>query len=70
MPADGRKADEWFAGVLEVLSGVVDTLKMQIGDAFLPALRRLAEMFTEQAQIHGPKLADAFRALAGQLEAA
>jgi TP901 family phage tail tape measure protein len=59
-----------FSGVLEILGGVVDTLKMQIGDAFLPVLRRLAELFTEQAQIHGPRLVTAFQNLAGQLEVA
>jgi TP901 family phage tail tape measure protein len=62
------KRMDTFRGVMEILGGVVDTLKVQIGDAFLPTLRRLAELFTAQAQIHGPAIVEMFRGLAGQLE--
>ncbi len=62
------KRMDTFRGVMEILTGVVDTLKVQIGDAFLPVLRRLAELFTEQAQVHGPAIVEMFRGLAGQLE--
>lgn len=56
-----------LSGVMEILGGVVDSLKLQIGDAFLPVLRRLAETFTEQATIHGPKLVEMFQKLAAQV---
>ena len=62
------KRMDTFKGVMEILTGVVDTLKVQIGDAFLPTLRRLAELFTQQAQVHGPAIVEMFRGLAGQLE--
>jgi TP901 family phage tail tape measure protein len=33
-------------GALEILGGVVETVKIQIGDAFLPVVRQLAEQLT------------------------
>jgi hypothetical protein len=50
------------------LWGVIDTLKLQIGDAFLPMVRTLAELFTAQAQEHGPALIAMFQGLAAQLQ--
>lgn len=59
-----------LSGVMEILWGVVDSLKLQIGDAFLPVLRKLAEAFTEQATTHGPKIVSMFQGLAVQVGAA
>lgn len=56
-----------LSGTMEIMWGVVDTLKLQIGDKFLPIVRKMAEMFTEQAQIHGPALVAMFAKLADQL---
>jgi hypothetical protein len=59
-----------LSGVMEILWGIIDTLKLQIGDAFLPVLRSMAEMFAEQATIHGPKLVEMFQQLADKLAVA
>lgn len=61
------KRMDTLSGVMEIMWGVVDTLKLQIGDAFLPIVRKMAEMFTAQAQIHGPALVEMFKKLADQL---
>lgn len=58
-----------LSGVMEILWGVVDSLKLQIGDAFIPVLRTLAENLTEQAQIHGPRVVEMFRQFGEQLAA-
>lgn len=59
-----------LSGAMEILWGVIDTLKLQIGDAFLPMVRQMTELFTEQAQKHGPALVEMFRGLATQLASA
>ncbi len=56
-----------LSGVMEILWGVVESLQMQIGDAFLPVLRKLAENLTEQAQTYGPRVVEMFRQFADQL---
>jgi len=63
------KRMDTLSGVMEILWGVIDSLKLQIGDAFIPVLRALAENFTEQAQIHGPRVVEMFRLFAEQLAA-
>lgn len=56
-----------LSGVMEILWGVVESLQLQIGDAFIPVLRKMAEMFTEQAQVQGPRIVAMFQQLAGQV---
>lgn len=58
-----------LSGVMEILWGVIDSLKLQIGEAFIPVLRMLAENFTEQAQIHGPRIVAMFQQFGEQLAA-
>lgn len=64
------KRMDTLSGVMEIMWGVVDSLKLQIGDRFLPVVRRMAEMFTEQASIHGPALVEMFGKLADKLAVA
>lgn len=56
-----------FRGALEVAQGVVETLGIQIGQAFLPVVRTLVERFTELADRHGPAVVVFFGQLAAQL---
>lgn len=56
-----------LSGVMEIMWGVVESLQLQIGDAFIPVLRTLAENLTEQAQIHGPRIVEMFRQFGEQL---
>lgn len=63
------KRMDTLSGAMEILWGVIDTLKLQIGDAFLPMVRTMTELFTAQAQKHGPALVAMFGVLAAQLQA-
>ena len=56
-----------FSGALEIMQGVIDGLLIGIGDAFLPLLRVLVEMFTQLADTHGPAIIAMFRSLSEQL---
>ena len=58
-----------FSGAMEVLQGVLDGVLIGIGDAFLPLLRSLVEMFTGLASTHGPSIIKMFRDVADQLTA-
>lgn len=64
------KRMDTLSGAMEILWGVIDTLKLQIGDAFLPIVRTMIELFTAQAQKHGPALIAMFQGLAAQLQVA
>lgn len=63
------KRMDTLSGVMEILWGVIDSLKLQIGDAFLPVLRVMAENFTQQATVYGPRIVEMFRLFAEQLSA-
>ena len=52
------------AGVMEILSGVIDTVQLQIGQAFLPLVRDLAEAFLGIAENVGPKIVGVFGGIA------
>ncbi len=66
--AQAAKRMDTLSGAMEILWGVIDTLKLQIGDAFLPIVRTMTELFTAQAQKHGPALIAMFQGLATQLQ--
>lgn len=52
------------AGAMEIFSGVVETLQIQIGQAFLPIIRAMVEMFTTFVTQHSPAIIAAFQAFA------
>lgn len=43
-------------GAMEIMTGVVETLRIQIGDRFAPAIRQMTERFTEFLQNNGPRI--------------
>jgi TP901 family phage tail tape measure protein len=49
-----------FAGAIEIVQGIMETLSISIGQKFLPVLRPLVEQFGVMAQTQGPKLIDFF----------
>lgn len=53
-----------FAGQMEILQGILDGLLMQIGQAFLPALRELADWATVFMDENGDAVVEWFRQLA------
>lgn len=57
-----------LAGVLEIIGGVIDTVKLQIGQAFLPLLRELADRLLVVADQVGPKVVEFFSMVSGFLE--
>lgn len=59
-----------FSGAMEVLWGIVETLSINIGQAFLPGARAIVEWATEMAQTHGPALVAWFGRLADFVAAA
>lgn len=59
-----------FAGSLEIFSGVMETVTIQIGQAFLPVARGIVEWATSLAQTYGPDVIAWFGQLAAQLTTA
>lgn len=62
-----------FKGAMEIFSGVVETLQMNIGDKFLPQLTKLTRQFTDMLSAAAPQilewagnLANRFAALTDQ----
>lgn len=49
-----------FKGSLEILQGVIDTIGLQIGFAFLPILKELADRASELASQYGPMIVQFF----------
>lgn len=49
-----------FKGSLEILQGVIDTIGLQIGFAFLPILKELADRAAELASQYGPMIVQFF----------
>jgi len=56
-----------LAGAQEVLEGVMETLKIQIGQALLPALTTLAQTFAGLAEQYGPQVVAAMGAIGAWL---
>lgn len=59
-----------FKGAMEILGGVIDTVKMQIGDKFLPILTQMAKQFTDMLTGFAPRIvewAGTFAAKVGEL---
>ncbi len=53
-----------LSGAMEVLQGVIDTVKIRIGDAFLPLVRQVAEAVTEFVNEHGDEFIAFFETIA------
>lgn len=53
-----------FQGAMEALNGVIETLKIQIGDAFLPVLTDLIRQFGNFVADQGPAIAAVFGRIA------
>jgi len=53
-----------FAGTMEILGGIVESIQIQIGSAFMPILRRLAVILISLAEKHGPAVVSAFESFA------
>ncbi|HHB12084.1 MAG TPA: phage tail tape measure protein [Chromatiales bacterium] len=53
-----------FAGTLEILKGVVETLKLKIGDEFLPVFRQIAEEATKLVDQYGDQIVAFFAGMA------
>ncbi|KXK51956.1 MAG: phage tail tape measure protein [Chloroflexi bacterium OLB13] len=47
-----------LAGAWEILEGIIDTLRIQIGEHFLPIWRDLVERFTAFLDEHGPQIVE------------
>jgi TP901 family phage tail tape measure protein len=56
-----------FAGALEALEGTFETLKIGIGEAFLPVLTDLARQFADYINEYGPNLQATFQGVADWL---
>jgi TP901 family phage tail tape measure protein len=54
-------------GVMEALGGVVESIKIGIGEAFIPVLKGLATVLTGIAETVGPKLTDFFQNTLGPI---
>ncbi len=49
-----------LAGQWEIFGGIVDTIKLQIGEKFLPVLKDLVSSLSGLAEEHGPAVVEAF----------
>lgn len=56
-----------FAGKMEAMQGVIETLKIRIGDAFLPVLTDMLGVFSEMIEKYGPQIASVFETIGGAL---
>lgn len=56
-----------LAGVLEIIGGVIDTVKLQVGQAFLPVLRLLADNLLGLANNVGPAVVGFFEGIAAAI---
>lgn len=56
-------------GVMEIFWGIIDSLKVQIGNAFLPVAQRLGNTLVQLASDNGPTIVAFFQSFAEQLEA-
>ena len=52
-----------FTGRMEALQGQIETLKIGIGEAFLPVAQKLMGVFSEIVEEHGPAISAAFSAI-------
>jgi TP901 family phage tail tape measure protein len=60
MMEQGAAKAETYAAKQEALDGVIETLKIKIGSALLPALSGITDAFAEIVDVYGPLLIDAF----------
>lgn len=58
-----RVRTETYQGKLEAFEGVVESLKIRIGNVLLPAMTALAIKFTEFTEKHGDKLIEVFKGI-------
>lgn len=49
-----------FAGAMEILKGIIDTIKIQVGNEFLPLLTEWTRGLSDMASDVGPKIVDFF----------
>lgn len=57
-----------FKGSLEILQGVIDTVGLQIGFAFLPVLKELADRASELITQYAPMITEFFESFAAGVE--
>ncbi|MBP9503643.1 MAG: phage tail tape measure protein, partial [Candidatus Promineofilum sp.] len=62
-----RARTETFSGAMEALDGVIETIRIGIGSAFLPVLTALARTFADLAAAGLPMIVDSFEAFGGAL---
>ena len=62
-----RARTETFSGAMEALDGVIQTIRIGIGSAFLPVLTALARAFADLAASNLPMIVDSFEAFGGAL---
>lgn len=53
-----RQRMDTLKGSFEIFTGVVDTLKLQIGDKFLPVLKTMVDRFSGFLQAQGPAIVE------------
>lgn len=58
MQAQAEAKAATFAGKMEALDGVIETLKISLGDKFLPAITDLVSVFTTIVETVGPGVID------------
>lgn len=64
------KRMDTLKGSWEIFMGVVDTLKISLGDKFLPVARKIVEWASDLATKHGPKLITWVENLTAKIEPA
>lgn len=57
-----------LSGVMEIFWGVIDSLKIQIGQGFLPVAQRLTEKLTDLATNYGPQVVEWAKQFSEQIE--
>lgn len=57
-----------FAGSMEILSGIIESVQIQVGSLFLPILNRLALVLIDLSDLYGPKVVAWFEMFASQLD--
>lgn len=57
-----------LSGAWDIFKGVVEAIQIQVGDKFLPILRKVTVWFTDMATKFGPKVIDAFGVISKRIE--
>jgi phage-related protein len=58
-----------LAGAMEILGGIVEAVKIKIGDAFLPVVRKVVEAVSEFVEENGDKIEGFFKIIADVIDA-